>query len=152
MSIPRRRRSVKAQGLVEYALILSLVAIVAVAILSVLGSSVSTALCNTINTLKSSPEQCTTSGAGTGSSSGGTSNLILTITQVNSQHAFYAITDANGATVPATVTASDTAHLVLTCANNKCSNPPAQAFPHGDVITISATYNGTTAQASITYP
>ncbi|MBX3085201.1 MAG: hypothetical protein KF716_26440 [Anaerolineae bacterium] len=155
MSFLRHHRSTKAQGLVEYALILALVAIAAVGVLSVAGKSVSVALCHAQMALANKPDQCSdgtgTSGDGSGTGTGSDS-LIVTITQVNSQHVFYSVTDSIGTAVNANVTATDTDHLVLTCVNNKCSNPPARAFSHGDRITVTATYNGLSGQASVTYP
>ena len=46
-------RSEKGQGLVEYALILVLVAIVAIAALSLLGKTTNNVLCNVVSTLSS---------------------------------------------------------------------------------------------------
>lgn len=153
MSFLRHHRSTKAQGLVEYALILALVAIAAVGVLSVAGKSVSVALCHAQMALANKPDQCSDGTSGSGSGTGtGSDSLIVTITQVNSQHVFYSVTDSIGTAVNANVTATDTDHLVLTCVNNKCSNPPARAFSHGDRITVTATYNGLSGQASVTYP
>jgi Flp pilus assembly pilin Flp len=149
---PNRRNSFKAQGLVEYALILALVAVAAVATLAVVGPAASNVYCNVIASLSS--KTCTsTESSSTGDSKTGDTvkTLTVTITQVNSQHAWFTVTDSTGAEVMASVTASDTAGLVLTCDKTKCSNPPSEAFPGGDVITIKATYNGVNGQASITY-